>query len=496
MSVITKYLLAKNSSEYWVMDIDFSSNGTLPVSLDSNVTVGVAVEPDDDPLNPGNNAIYIASQDSSSVKVNSKGNYVGDFNLDNNRNNFRLRDRTLGGFNQNFVFILGTSQIYTPGARALGGSNDLFVGLGSYGTTHGVINYAYFDGFREFYYLAAPSGEQLILANAYYASSASPRNIAITGSVFAPTYQGIFVTKYNDIFPTSPSPGFDFSSFSWQRVYYPSGAISTSSFFDNATLQDSSGNIYVIGTRVDGSGNITGHFARLTSAGAVSLVRDHDYLSGMSWIDGTINTSNVIYLAGADDNLSDFRPNYAIVARVTSSGSFTWAKRFYVSGERAAAVSIINDSSSNLYVLCQELNSSGDYTSVLILKLNSSGSLVASRRIALNSGYFDMITSIEGSRMFLDTSGAEDVLVFNLTTFSAAATETDAILVRMPASLDVLGVYGRVEFTNPTVTTSNISISNSSATFTSFTNYTTGITNLTNSRISFDPDKRVSFIRD
>lgn len=149
-------------------------------------------------------------------------------------------------------------------------------------------------------------------------------------------------------------------------------------FFHKAiTKTDGSGNVYVAGATVNGSGNYDILVAKYNSGGVQQWIQQyngygnyHDVATAV-FVDGSGN----VYLTGTVTDSLLVQGSDIITMKYNSSGSLQWATRYNGSGNfHDSGADIVVDGSGNVYITGGiHTSTSIPYTDAVIIKYNSSG---------------------------------------------------------------------------------------------------------------------------
>jgi hypothetical protein len=168
----------------------------------------------------------------------------------------------------------------------------------------------------------------------------------------------------------------------------------TSSFFIfGGIVVDSSGNVYITGTRYTGTGLRPIVLCKWNSSGTFQWANFYGLVNSESvgsclCVDSSDNVYISAYLTGG----SGFTAiGYSYILKVNSSGAITWS--IGLSGANTSQPnlqfsSIAVDSSNNVYAVgySNDFTASNAYYAGILVKYNSSGAQQWKRRIYLNSG--------------------------------------------------------------------------------------------------------------
>lgn len=188
-----------------------------------------------------------------------------------------------------------------------------------------------------------------------------------------------------------------------QRGSNPSSDV----FYGVAT--DSSNNVYTTG---NAGGSAAGWINKYDSAGTElwrKLVQGGSYVELYAI---AVDSSANVYVTGQGGGTASGSATPLFVAKLDTSGTTQWARRFYTSSDNMKGQAVAVDSSGNVYVTGNYFNSSTGQNQMFVMKLNSSGTLQWSRVLTGVAGIGD-----EGYGIGVNSSG--DVYVSGQTRGSA-----------------------------------------------------------------------------
>jgi uncharacterized delta-60 repeat protein len=160
-----------------------------------------------------------------------------------------------------------------------------------------------------------------------------------------------------------------------QLKVFPDWSSTTGSqnfFYKNVVKTDGSGNVYIAGATINGSGNYDILVAKFDPQGKQLWIQQYngagngnDVATGL-YIDGSGN----VYITGEITTASNID---AVTIKYNSSGTQQWLRTYNGTGSAYdCGADIITDGSGNVFITGTTTNSSGNYD-VITIKYNSSG---------------------------------------------------------------------------------------------------------------------------